>query len=402
MRRVLMFQQGSFSGINAAVAAGLRTALAPAEIVAVDIHGELRKRRHVVAANLAAAGGEYGWDVVRRRRDLDDAFFSTRFLFDYVKRLAREWHERWRPDCSIQTQSMFDCSGPVTPHFVYTDHTYRSCAGYPDYGRAIWAPTRRDGLIGREASLYRHADCVFTMSSNVERTLTHDYRLPRERVLCVGAGVRDDAAARLTGIPLVLDRYRAGRILFVGREWDRKGGPELLDAVRAMRREHPSATLVVVGCHPAIRDTGVEVIGEAGADELHRQFAAASVFCLPSRMEPFGLVFLEAMAAGLPVVARRLGATPDFVTSGTGVLLDAEASSTALADALRALVADPGRCLRLGQEGRATVNGRYSWNRACTAIAGRMRASVDRTCPAVAPTPQQQLDGPVSTSVGWQ
>lgn len=378
MKRVLLFRQGSFSGINDAVAGGLAAALAPTEMIHVDIHRELKARRLLLAANLVAAGWEYGWDLLRRRRDLDDAFFSTRLLFDAVRRIALDAHRRYAPDCSLQTQSMFDCSAAGTPHFVYTDHTYRSCAEYPDYGRAIWAPVRRAWLIELESGVYRHAQRVFTMSSNVERTLVREYGLASDRVECVGAGTASDAMQDvLSRIPLTFERYRAKRILFVGREWARKGGPELLDAFRLVRPAHPDARLRIVGCRPPVNDDGVDVVGEADADEVRRHFAAASVFCLPSRTEPFGLVFLEAMAAGLPVVARSLGAAPDLVEPETGVLIPPAAGSSALAEALVQLLSDPGRCLQLGHRARSTLSARYSWRMACAAMARGMRAATD-------------------------
>ena len=83
----------------------------------------------------------------------------------------------------------------------------------------------------------------------------------------------------------------------------------------------------------------------------------ASAFCLPSVQEGFGIVFLEAMAAELPVVACRIAAMPEVVLDGTTGLLVAPRDPGALAEALERLIREPVLARRLGQEGRRRALG---------------------------------------------
>jgi len=371
MKRMLFFHQGKFSNTNAAVLGELRSQLPNTDIRAVDINHMLKAKPSILLANLLAACRQYGWDMLRMRRGFDDSFFGTRHLFNRVRQWARQVHREWPADCTFQTQSIFDCSIPGTPHFVYTDHTYESCKEYPVYGKAVWTPLRPEWLIEMERGIYEHAACTFTMSQNVTTTLIEKYRIPLDRVLCVRAGC-NALQQRLCGIPLDPARYWKKRILFVGKNWALKGGPELLVAFRIVRAAHPDATLTIAGCSPRVHEKGVSVVGFLSLNEVVEYYARASVFCLPSKIEAFGIVFLEALAAGLPVIALRLGAAPDFVLPGrTGCLVE-PGDVQGLADAMAGLLSRPKECLEFGLEGRRLVQEQYTWKIVCDMIRAKV------------------------------
>jgi phosphatidylinositol alpha-1,6-mannosyltransferase len=85
----------------------------------------------------------------------------------------------------------------------------------------------------------------------------------------------------------------------------------------------------------------------------------ADLFCLPAELEPFGLVFLEAMAKGLPVVACLSGAVPEIVLHSVTGLLSYPSDARALAENLIALLRDPGRRAELGKNGRQRVSDHF-------------------------------------------
>jgi glycosyltransferase involved in cell wall biosynthesis len=376
INRILFFYHGKFSQINFFVREGLKEQFPSAEIRYVNIEEILKRRPWVIIANLIVAFRHFGIEMLRRRRDLDDSFFSTKYIFKYVKRMVLKIHHEWGADFSFQTQSIFDCSAPGTPHFVYTDHTYESCKEYPSYSRYIWSPIRPDWIIELERSIYWNAKCVFTMSRNVENTLIQRYKLPEDKVLCVYAGC-NAAQGNLERIPLASERYRSKKILFIGRVWERKGGPELVKAFRKVRQIHQDSILVIVGCNPKTEEENVDVIGNVSLDKVPEYLAKASIFCLPTQLEPFGIVFLEAMAAGLPVVGLRLGAAPDFIIENqTGVLVD-PGDIAGLADSLIQLLDSPQKCLYLGENGRRLVEERYSWERTCATMAHHIRINLE-------------------------
>ncbi len=168
-------------------------------------------------------------------------------------------------------------------------------------------------------------------------------------------------------------------LLFVGRLASNKGLVRLVEAFAPLARQDPLATLVLVGEDGGVgtavdersRALGLERrVRRVGhiADErrLASAYREARALVLPSDYEAFGLVLLEALAQGTPVVASRVGGIPEVIDDGrTGVLVP-PGSTPALEEALRRLWEDPALGRRLGEAGRATVVPRYSWE----AVAG--------------------------------
>jgi phosphatidylinositol alpha-mannosyltransferase len=164
------------------------------------------------------------------------------------------------------------------------------------------------------------------------------------------------------------------RLLFVGRfDESRKGFKYLLDAMALVRQQFPEARLVVVGTGRRERyegrierrllDRTVEFHGYIESEILPRYYASCDVLCVPStRNESFGIVLLEGMAAGRPVVASAIAGYASVLTHEREGLLVPPEDPTALALALVRLLADSGLRARLGDAGRATA-ARYDWPR---------------------------------------
>jgi glycosyltransferase involved in cell wall biosynthesis len=103
------------------------------------------------------------------------------------------------------------------------------------------------------------------------------------------------------------------------------------------------------------------------------QYATADLFTLPSRMENFPLVLLEAMASGLPVAATAVGGVPELVVHGETGLLVPPNDPDALADAINDLLDDPEEMEEMGARGRQLVSDHYTWDRVAERIAGYLR-----------------------------
>lgn len=175
-------------------------------------------------------------------------------------------------------------------------------------------------------------------------------------------------------------------LLTVGRLQRRKGHDLVLQALPEVLRRHPTTRYVVVGdgeergrLEQIARDVGVAArvtfAGEVPMEDLPGYFAGCDVFVMPNRVhngdfEGFGIVFLEAAAAGRPVIGGRSGGVPEAVAEGeTGFLVTGEDAGE-LAAALDALLANPERRQRLGAAGRARVQTQFTWQ----ASANRLRA----------------------------
>jgi glycosyltransferase involved in cell wall biosynthesis len=199
-------------------------------------------------------------------------------------------------------------------------------------------------------------------------SLVQDYGVPADKVRVIPPGVD----MRLWQVPSS-DRRRKNdlpRVLFVGGDFERKGGTLLVDWFRQAGRGRCELDLVTrAGVEP---EPGVRVHrGITGnTPEARRLFADADVFVLPSLGECFGIASVEAMAAGLPVVATRVGGTADIVQHAeTGLLINANAPRD-LADALQHLLDDPDERRAMGARGRARAERLFDGANNARAILG--------------------------------
>jgi glycosyltransferase involved in cell wall biosynthesis len=212
------------------------------------------------------------------------------------------------------------------------------------------------GRLARvEREVLQTAKHIFTMSEWARGGLVEEYGFAADRVTAVGAGP--------TQLRPVEDKdpatYAAKRLLFVGLDWERKGGPLLLEALRLARRVDPSITLDIAGARLPIAEDGVRLQGWLDWEELRRLYASASLFVMPSYQEAWGLVFTEAALCGLASVGLNRWATPEVIEDGvTGRVLEPEAEL--LAATLLEMLGDPDRLQRMGQAARARASG-WTW-----------------------------------------
>lgn len=173
--------------------------------------------------------------------------------------------------------------------------------------------------------------------------------------------------------------YPEPTVLFVGRLERRKGLPVLLEAFRTVKRKFPTARLEIVGPDGGLRRQvedyigrhrldGVALAGFLPDEELVRRYRQAWVFCAPATGgESFGLVLLEAMAAGLPVVASDIPGYREVAGPGSGALLVPPRDPATLAEVLVNLLADTDRRTELGRQGQAWA-ARFDWGRVARQI----------------------------------
>lgn len=274
----------------------------------------------------------------------------------------------------IQVHALFRTTD--APYIVYVDNTHRqTLRGWP-----AWNPLRGRALdrwLADEQAIYERAIHLFTMGEPATESLRADYGIPDDRVTNVGGG------ANLTTIPARTEATREPTILFVGKDWRRKGGDVLIEAFRLVRAHFPEARLQIVGTFEAPTGPGIEVFGRvADRSLLSEMYARASIFCLPSRFDPFPLVLMEAMASGLPCVASAVCGIPEIVADGQTGLLVPHDDVPSLATALLRLLTRPEEARALGDAGRARIERQLSWDR----VVGRMAPVLDR----LGPTPAAQ------------
>jgi starch synthase len=269
-------------------------------------------------------------------------------------------------DLVMQVYGIFRTWG--APYVLYLDNTVQlSRIHWPEWVAVEGRPLSR--LYAWERRLYRDARHVFTLGTPAARSLVDFYGVPEERVSVVGGGATFDA------LPEPSQGAREPVVLFVGSDWRRKGGDVLVEAFRRVRAKLPEARLQIVGTREPPEEAGVEALGFL-RDRAHLAdlYAAASVFCLPSRFEPYGLAALEAMAYELPCVVTDVGALGEIVLDGeTGLVVPSE-DPDALGDALLRILQDPQNARRLGTNGRGRVEAQFTWD----AVVERMSPHLER------------------------
>ena len=178
-------------------------------------------------------------------------------------------------------------------------------------------------------------------------------------------------------------------LLFVGRFEERKGLIHLLKAYNRLRKRKVDARLLVVGAGPKLREykrfvglrgiRDVEFLGRVSDDEKVRYFASADIFCAPNTgQESFGIVLLEAMAAGVPIVASDIHGFKRVVERNVQGILVEPKNHRALAAALYKLARDPDLRHEMGDAGRARAP-EFSWDRVTERIVDYYYETLERT-----------------------
>ena len=296
------------------------------------------------------------WKIWRR-------FWATTYIHRQIQRLVTLRADQGDIAFTFQTHADFDASSPRRPNFIFTDTTNLANLYTPSYTEdKLYSQAWR----ALEKETYHNAQATFIRSSHIRRSLIEQYQVPSEKAVLAYSGCNTP----IINIDLSQKNYTTQNILFVGVTWERKGGPDLVKAFESVVQVHPHASLTVVGCEPDIDLPNVQVVGKIPIEEVSQYYQQAAVFCLPTRLEPFGVVFIEAMSYGLPLVAPRTGAVPDFVENGQNGYMFEPGDIPAMADALIQLLGNPEQCRQFGQVGYRLVRERYTWQK----VGQRMRA----------------------------
>jgi len=247
----------------------------------------------------------------------------------------------------------------------YVAYVHGQLAEEASFERGLVAATMRLQASAERRSVLR-ADRVLTVSESARRRLVKIYGVPATRTAVVpppfdGARWRQ-ALAKARGDTMP----QPPTVLCVAHLYPRKDVSSLIRAAALIRDRVPDFRVEVVGDGPERRrlaglvsslhlESTVRLLGHVDYPALAAAYARCSVFCLPSRQEGFGLVFLEAMAAAKPIVACRGTAAEEIVQENLSGLLVPQGDAAALGEALERLLGDDELRRRLGEAGPEKV-----------------------------------------------
>lgn len=220
-----------------------------------------------------------------------------------------------------------------------------------DYRGAAMTTPRHLG----ERRAIRRATVAVCNSEATAAVIRSVYHPPLEKMRVISKAVDLNRFRRPTNMatePAWPIPAPASRLVFVGSDFHCKGLDVLLEALARLQEAHPAQLVVIGGAAPAIRKrferltdrlglaAHVAFVGPIRQDDLAPWLWTADLAILPSRSEALGVAAIEAMAAGLPVVASKVGGLPEIVSAENGALVPPD-NPEALSKAIAALLLDP-------------------------------------------------------------
>ena len=310
-----------------------------------------------------------GAALTRNRYDAESAALTvatrTRLLWARLRGLEL--------DGVIQVGSTFQVPAGI-PYVTLEDMTVRQAMGvHPVFARMSRSAV--DAWERRRARIYAEARRCAVASHWAAGSLFDDYGLGADCVAVVGLGANHWMAGRPSA-----RHWDSPHFLFIGIDWERKGGPGLLRAYARLRAVRPDAVLDLVGGHPPLELPGVRthgVVSQAspeGRRLIAELFAQASCLVMPSTVEPFGIVHVEAASAGIPSIASSVGGPRDVIGEDGGILVE-PGEEEALYQAMLRLC-EPEQAQRMGQVAaeRARL---YTWQ----AVSERLLRALELQAP---------------------
>jgi len=237
-------------------------------------------------------------------------------------------------------------------------------------------------MLALEQRLMPQSDGIRAISAAIRSQVEEAYgfRFDPERVMVSPLGLEEAPP---------VDRNRttdAPTVLFVGRLEERKGIDVLLQAIPMVLEAEPDTRFRIAGDDTLVSGQGgthrerferseegrrhadrVEFLGRLDDAALHAAYAACDLFVAPSRFESFGLVFLEAMREGKPVIGCDAGGMPEVVLDGKTGLLVPPGDAVALAAAMIRLIRSPQERKAMGEQGRRWFRERFTADAMATA-----------------------------------
>ncbi|MBC8008990.1 MAG: glycosyltransferase family 4 protein [Burkholderiales bacterium] len=290
------------------------------------------------------------------------------------------------PGTGVPVAAYLPASIPVVS---YLDATKRSWIETYFGLKTLCARSRRHLAAVDLGGLINHSLTVFS-SDWARAEAAGDYQMPSDRMAVVpfGANLADPPPRASVESWIGSRRREPFRLLFLGKEWIRKGGPDALALIRSLRKLGQPATLDIVGCTPVLdaeerayaRVHGfIDHSQHAGAERFHTLLREAHVLLFLSRAEAYGIALCEAAAFGVPAYALRVGGIPTIVRHGENGWLGAapfhaDTAAATLATAWRS----PTEYRRVALAARTDYEARLNWRVAGQSLRRHIEQSLTR------------------------
>ncbi len=308
---------------------------------------------------------------IRIHSELNATYLAFKIKSWFVSRAANKIKHQF--DAVLQISATFsfnqDETKPV-PHYLFTDYTMQLAIKHNPRlldrkNMSLW--------LREEEKLYNKVAAIFIPARYIIECLQKNYNVLPSKCEVIGYGSKFPVQHKA-------DENNSKRILFVGKDFDRKGGNDLLAAFAVVRQKIPDAELIIVGppINPAANVEGVSYLGHVNNQiALQSIYLKCSIFAMPSHHEPFGLVFLEAMASGLVCIGSSIDAMPEIM-SDSGFTVE-KGNVKDLADLILKLLLNPLLRKELAKLNQEKITSYYNWSDVTSAILTKIKYDLDNS-----------------------
>ncbi len=286
--------------------------------------------------------------------------------------------QRGQVDVILQVGVLFNAHQHAwdPPNVIYTDYTAQLAARIPGAGRSPFSPQQRQAWLALERNTFLQASHICTRSEMVRDSIIHDYAIAPETITVVGGGINFAPLPQ----PVEHRPTETPTALFIGKELYRKGGDLLLEAFAQARQVVPGARLILLTSGPIpahLPQQGVEIVRPTWDRQVIASlYQKADLFVLPSRLETWGDVLLEAMSFGLPCIGVTGQAMTEIITHGSTGLIVPPKDETPLVEALICLFTNTELRQQWGQRARAQAEAHYKWEDVAARIGACIQGAV--------------------------
>jgi glycosyltransferase involved in cell wall biosynthesis len=312
------------------------------------------------------------------QKSLNRIFFKKQTAVEFLKSYAKYFSKQLQKDLKQRPVDLLFVSASSQliayletdiPVVYMTDATFQQLQGYYPYFSNLPGYNARQGIELDKKAFQKSAHSMLASEWN-KNSAINDYGIDPAKISVAPCG------ANLDMIPAVADLNMQAsgqcRLLFLGVEWDRKGGEIALETFRFLKQRGINPYLHIIGCvppHDLSREENITVIpfldknNAEDFQKLHTILLRTDFLLLPTRAECAGVVFCEASAYGIPSITTDTGGVRTYVQDGiNGFALPLSAGADAYIQKIERLVSDPQAMQSLKLSCRKYYEERLNWD----------------------------------------
>jgi glycosyltransferase involved in cell wall biosynthesis len=289
-------------------------------------------------------------------------YFSRQLTKDLVKRPVDILFVSASPQLIAYAET-------TIPVIYMTDATFHQLQGYYPNFSNLAEYNIRQGIELDKLAFKKAAHCMLASEWNRDSAV-NDYGTEAGKISVVPCGANFDRVP--ASAPINPEEGKTCNLLFLGVEWERKGGDIALDTYRKLKKDGIQARLHIIGCVPPedqLLDSDITVTPFLDKNKvedfqkMHRVFLQTDFLLLPTRAECAGVVFSEASAYGIPSVTTDTGGVATYIRNGiNGFALPFAAKGEDYAEQIKEVLADPVRLENLRRSSRTRYETALSWD----------------------------------------